>query len=256
MKKLLLLLTASFLSLHSQELNEEAAPSEISLNEITEEKNPLLSANELEGFNGEIEELSSKTLTAEPLLTVAEPKKNGLYFFLPTGSHSFFLPGFSFRHDLNNSRFLEISYFNRKQNDIVLTRYRDLFEVESTEKLRAIYKLEIESTEKLGAIYENLLSASYGFKWNTRYIDPYFSLGGGFYLPYVQYVGTSYVDSLPAISGAIGLGFKYGFVDLAINYFPLKWKGIFEYQEPGDEYTFEYKVRLLANIRLGVGLPF
>lgn len=239
-----LFLAVSFLSLHSQEV-EEVMPSEVSLNELAEDRNSVVAVNEFGDFRGGVTEFSPRPLTEEkdPLLSVTEPKKNGLYFLLPIGAlNQFFLPGLSFRHNLNRD-FLEVSYFNAKHGDVVLTRYKGLFEV--------------ESTEKLGVVYGNMFNASYGFKWNTRLVDPYLSFGAGLYLPYVRYdKGFSSVASLPTVSTALGLAFKYGFVDLALNYFPIKWTSVFEYQEAGQEHTFKQQMRFLANFRLGAGFPF
>jgi|GEM_PF-6402980 len=240
-----LFLAVSSFSLHSQEI-EEVIPSEISLNELAEEleeQNSLVSANEFRDFRGEVTEFLPGPLIEEkdPLLSVIESKKNGLYFLLPIGAlNHFFLPGLSFRHNLNRD-FLEISYLNVKQGDIVLTHYEGL---------------EVESKTKLGEVYGNMLNASYGFKWNTRWVDPYLSFGAGLYLPYVRYNGVSSVVSLPTVSAALGLAIKYGFVDLVVNYFPIKWTAVFEYQEAGQEHNFKQQMRLLANFRLGAGFPF
>ena len=209
---------------------------------LAEENSSLLSANELGDFQGE----TSLGLLAEEKdssLPTANLKRDGLYFCFPAKANRFFLPGLAFRRPLQNSSFLEVSYFNQKQGEIVLTRYKAFFEV--------------ESREKLGVIYQNILNASYGLIWNTRYIDPYICLGVGVCLPYVQYQGTSSLELFPAVSSALGLGFgSYGFLDLTITYLPVQWRSIFEYQEGGDKYTFKQNLRLLSDFRLGVGIPF
>jgi hypothetical protein len=227
---------------------EEIIPLELPLNEFPEEQstpyNDQIALSEgivqFGDFTGGIAELPSETLTESASLN-AEQKNNALYFFVPTGSSRFFLPGVAFRHHLSRD-FFEISYFNQKQSDIFFNTYNDFSEV--------------KSQKKLGTIYENILNAFYGLRWNTRYISPYLSLGTGLYFPHVQYNGNSSVGLLPTLATALGVEFKYGFADLAINYLPIKWKTVFEYQEPGYEETYEKQMRILGNIRLGVGLPF
>lgn len=177
----------------------------------------------------------------ENLLSVNKSKKNGLYFFLPIGGISqFFLPGASFRHYFGKS-FLEASYFNKKMGDIVVTHYDRPYK---------------NSKEKLGAIYENMVIGSYGLRFKMRYTDPYFLVGTGLCFPYTEYNGDASFSFLPAITTAVGLGFTYGFVDLAISYFPIKWKCEFTYEEPEGEVTFGKTWRLLSNLRVGLGLPF
>jgi hypothetical protein len=76
-------------------------------------------------------------------------------------------------------------------------------------------------------------------------------------VPYVKYNETSSLDAvLPTVATAVGIGFKYGFVDLAVNYLPLKWKGEFAYEGEKFQGSFEHYTRLVGNLRIGLGFPF
>lgn len=219
--QLYLLLVVSFFSVYSDEIVTETIAfnntAPISLNPAFEE--------------AQEEERSSP----------AYIKKNGLYVTLtPTPP---FADGVSFRHRFNPYSFLEISYLHTKQAEIYI--YRTI----------GFFKREILKT--LGATYNNSLNTNFALRWNTRFLDPYFSLGAGLYFPYTNYPSGS-IDFIPSIGTTIGLECSYGFLDLAVNYLLFKWEKVVKIQD--KEYdvngSCKQKIRTTGALRIGFGLPF
>jgi len=177
----------------------------------------------------------------DPAVSFSKLGNNGLYFLVPIGGlKTLSLQGLAFRRYMGN-RFFEASYYREKYGDITYTRYRG--------SERFTYEI-------LGTIHQNVLGASYGFKLNIPYGAPYISFGAAAYLPYIQYEGRGSLRLLPTLSTALGLDFRYGFIDLMIHYLPLKWKYRFQYKEPGYEENVTHSISVLGNFRLGVGYPF
>lgn len=166
-----------------------------------------------------------------------------MYFFLPSNLNHPFPQGVSFRHRFNTYSFLELSYLNNKLYDIVI--------------YKTVGFLENETVKTLGRVYNNSLNVCYTLKWNTRFLDLYFSFGTGLFLPYTNYPHRS-VDFVPSIGSTLGLECSYGFLDLSVNYLLFKWSKEFEVQD--DEYkvneSYKHQMHATAALRMGVGFPF
>jgi hypothetical protein len=184
-------------------------------------------------------------VTAEKTLSL--PASNGIYIF---PSLDRILPeGAAYRHHLNDSRFCEISFSNKKL--AIIQAYQIVYDGHS-------FKAEKIGEEEF--IYNNMLVVSYGFIYNTKYIHPYFSIGAGAFVPSFSRESDYLFEALPAISSSVGFEFGFGFIDFTMNYLPQKWT----YKQNNNDGVLEelgiksepISLDFANDLRLGIGFRF